>query len=196
MDLQRYRDELAAYDQARDQVIRQSRTVLSSAKKLIYALHRNEDVAKQHKELLASFAVLQKITTDAEQPKKLQAEGAYHEAAQEYAEACIYYDVLKDADTIRSATELSLDTEDYLIGLCDVSGEMVRRAVNAVIDGRRGEANRIRTLVSDWYTQMLGFDLRNSHLRKKVDGMKYAVQKIEDVIYDLSVKGRRSPEGD
>ena len=78
-------------------------------------------------------------------------------------------------------------------GLAVASGELVRRTVNAVIRDDITEAERSAEFVQQLYGQMLEFDLRNGLLRKKVDGMKYAVQKVQDVLYDVHL--RRDMDG-
>lgn len=35
--------------------------------------------------------------------------------------------------------------------------------------------------------KMLEFDFRNGHLRRKYDGLKYALKTIEEIIFELSL---------
>ena len=46
-----------------------------------------------------------------------------------------------------------------------------------------------RDLVSDLMTYLLKFDFRNGPLRRKYDGVKYALKSLETVLYELSVTG-------
>lgn len=39
------------------------------------------------------------------------------------------------------------------------------------------------------FEQLLQFDFRNGPLRRKYDGVKYAVKRLEDVLYELSLTG-------
>lgn len=44
-----------------------------------------------------------------------------------------------------------------------------------------------RDLVDAMLGEMLQFDLRNGALRKKYDGLKYTLKKLENVLYELSL---------
>jgi hypothetical protein len=44
-----------------------------------------------------------------------------------------------------------------------------------------------RTLISQLNGKMLEFDFRNGPLRRKYDGLKYALKTIEDVLYEASL---------
>jgi predicted translin family RNA/ssDNA-binding protein len=184
-----YRKAIMSYDEYREKVIKQSRVVLRCAKRFIYAVHRGETTAKLHTELASEFKKLNAIGAKTDGHANLVREGAYSEAAQEYVEACVYHDYVKKK-TIRTAKQLGVTVENYLLGVCDVSGELVRKAVNAVINDNISETLEIEKFVDDMYAQMLTFNFRNGHLRKKVDGMKYAVRKLQDVIYDIKIKGK------
>ena len=43
-------------------------------------------------------------------------------------------------------------------------------------------------VVTELNTKMLEFDFRNGPLRRKYDGLKYAVRNIEDVLFELSLQ--------
>ena len=190
MDLAACKTALQEYDALREEVIIQSRTVLRLAKQLIYALHRGEK--PMYDELVSQYQELQQVGRGTQHYDGLQREGSKSDATQEYVEACAYHDFVYQKE-IRSAQELDVSTEDYLLGICDLSGELVRRTVNAVIRDDITEAERSAEFVQQLYGQMLEFDLRNGLLRKKVDGMKYAVQKVQDVLYDVHL--RRDMDG-
>lgn len=48
---------------------------------------------------------------------------------------------------------------------------------------------RIAGFVRDMHAGFQLLNLKNDTLRKRVDGVKYHVRKAEDVVYDLSVRG-------
>lgn len=50
-------------------------------------------------------------------------------------------------------------------------------------------AVRISAFVKDLHAGFQLLNLKNDILRKRVDGVKYAVKKVEDVVYDLSLRG-------
>ena len=44
--------------------------------------------------------------------------------------------------------------------------------------------------VSKLHEALLEFDFRNGPLRRKFDGLKYALRRLEDVLYEQSLAGR------
>jgi len=84
--------------------------------------------------------------------------------------------------TISTHEQLKTTLEQYLLGLCDLTGELMRKAVNSAINKDTATLNKIREFVSQIYAGFLEFDLRNGELRKKSDAIKWNLQKIEDLI--------------
>jgi predicted translin family RNA/ssDNA-binding protein len=81
---------------------------------------------------------------------------------------------------------LGVETEAYLLGLCDLTGELVRKAVKDVIDGKYDSAEEITKLVEEIYGEFLKFDLRNGNLRQKSDSIKWNLQKLEQLLLDIN----------
>ncbi len=89
---------------------------------------------------------------------------------------------LKDRDAFH------ITIEEYLMSLASITDEMSRLAVNSVTLGDNELAVRISTFVRDLHAGFQLLNLKNDQLRRKVDGIKYAVKKAEDVVYDLSLR--------
>ncbi|KIM30011.1 hypothetical protein M408DRAFT_328437 [Serendipita vermifera MAFF 305830] len=81
-----------------------------------------------------------------------------------------------------------VQVEDYLHGVVSVVNELSRLAVNSVTMGDFEEPFKIHTFVSDVFTGFSMLNLKNDTLRKRFDGLKYDLKKIEEVVYDLSVR--------
>ncbi|ERT03139.1 uncharacterized protein SPSK_09720 [Sporothrix schenckii 1099-18] len=79
--------------------------------------------------------------------------------------------------------------EEYLSALTALTDELGRLAMNAVTLGDGELAVRISRFVKDLHAGFQLLNLKNDFLRKKVDGVKYAVKKVEGVIYDLALRG-------
>ena len=69
-----------------------------------------------------------------------------------------------------------------------------RLAVNSVILGDYQRPFDISTFVSDLNAGFRLLNLKNDALRKKFDSLKYDVKKIEEVVYDISIRGLRPPQ--
>ena len=74
------------------------------------------------------------------------------------------------------------------MSLASMTDELSRLAVNSVTLGDNELAVKISGFVKDLHAGFQLLNLKNDFLRKKVDGIKYAVKKVEDVVYDLSLR--------
>lgn len=82
-----------------------------------------------------------------------------------------------------------LDIEDFLMGLLQMSSELSRFAINAVTNGDFSRPLLIARFVADLNAGFRLLNLKNDALRKKYDALKYDVKKIEEIVYDLSIRG-------
>ncbi|KAJ3152967.1 hypothetical protein HDU86_005422 [Geranomyces michiganensis] len=82
-----------------------------------------------------------------------------------------------------------IGVEDLLSGMSLVPNELSRLAVNCVISGDFDRPFRISTFVTELYSGFQLLNLKNDNLRKRFDGIKYDIKKIEEVVYDISVRG-------
>ncbi|XP_077286963.1 translin [Arctopsyche grandis] len=81
-----------------------------------------------------------------------------------------------------------LDIEDFLMGLLELSSELARYAVNSVTHGDYSTPMQISHFISDLSAGFRLLNLKNDALRRRFDVLKYDVKKIEEVVYDLSVR--------
>ncbi|XP_032791762.1 translin [Daphnia magna] len=93
---------------------------------------------------------------------------------------------------IKEENGFHLDVEDYLSGLLQLASELSRLAVNSVTAGNYDLPIRISRFVSELNGGFRLLNLKNDSLRKRFDALKYDVKKIEEVVYDLSIRGLRS----
>ncbi|CAK9833654.1 Tsn [Anthophora retusa] len=82
-----------------------------------------------------------------------------------------------------------LDLEDYLMGLLQLAAELSRFAINSVTNGDYNRPIEIARFVNELNAGFKLLNLKNDSLRKRFDGLKYAVKKVEEVVYDLSIRG-------
>ena len=82
-----------------------------------------------------------------------------------------------------------LDLEDYLAGITQLSNELSRLVVNSVTHGDYQRPKRIATFLNNLDGGFRLLNLKNDMLRKKFDSLKYDLKKVEEVVYDLSIRG-------
>lgn len=89
---------------------------------------------------------------------------------------------LKDSDAFH------ITIEEYLLATISLTDELARLAVNAVTLSDYELAVKISGFVKDIHAGFQLLNLKNDVLRKRADGLKYSVKKVEDVVYDLSLR--------
>lgn len=72
--------------------------------------------------------------------------------------------------------------------------ELARLAVNSVTLGDYQRPLEISRFVKDIHAGFQILNLKNDSLRRRSDSIKYNVKKIEDVVYDLSLRNLVSKE--
>ncbi|XP_017776546.1 PREDICTED: translin [Nicrophorus vespilloides] len=82
-----------------------------------------------------------------------------------------------------------LELEDYLMGILNLSSELARLAVNSVTCGDYTKPFQISEFVAELNAGFRLLNMKNDSLRKRYDVLKYDVKKIEEVVYDLSIRG-------
>lgn len=85
--------------------------------------------------------------------------------------------------------------EDYLLALTGTVEELARLAPNSVTMGDLGRPLQISRFVKEVHAGFQLLNLKNDTLRRRSDGVKYAVKKVEDVVYDLSLRGLVPKDG-
>ncbi|CDP06756.1 unnamed protein product [Coffea canephora] len=88
-----------------------------------------------------------------------------------------------------NSSEFGLDVEDYLIGICFMSNELPRYVVNQVTAGDYDCPRKVLKFLTDLHASFRMLNLRNDFLRKKFDGMKYDLRRVEEVYYDVKIRG-------
>ena len=72
-------------------------------------------------------------------------------------------------------------------GLCAFAKELERYAAARATHRDVLSVILCRDVVEVVNSEMMHFDLRNSPLRRKYDGLKYAVKRLQDILYELSL---------
>lgn len=90
---------------------------------------------------------------------------------------------VKDRDTFH------LTIEEYLLALISLVEELSRLARNSVTLGDYRRPLQISQFIKDVHAGFQILNLKNDSLRKRSDGIKYKVKEVEDVVYDLSLRG-------
>jgi translin len=116
----------------------------------------------------------------------LRYEGPVRNAFEEYVEARLFYTYLKIKE-IDQIDDLNVEYAEYIGGICDFTGELVRKATLLVIDGKYEELQEYYDIMKQIMAELLECNL-TSYLRTKFDQLKRNVRKMEQIMYDISLK--------
>ncbi len=180
------RKELVGFDTKREAIIKKSRDILADSKHSIYSIHRG-DMSEAYELLLKARKDIDSLRKIISKFSEMESIGAFSSAIQEYVEALSFYNFVKDHKLVTKKVT-GANTEDYLMGICDFTGELARRVVLLATKKEYNEIEKIKDVVDEINGQMLQFNFRNGELRKKYDSVKWNLKKIEDVYYDISIR--------
>lgn len=172
------------HESERRQIISLSNAVLHDSKRVIFALHRGDG-----KKAAASLKEIEKILIDLEKKfgyTRLAQEGAYLAGAEEYVEAKMLSKLL-EAGKVEEITDFTIKVDSYLAGLSDLTGELVRQAVNRAAAGKYKEVAKIKDMIDRIMAELVEFDF-TGYLRTKYDQAKGNLRKIEQINYEINLR--------
>ncbi len=180
--------EFEAFELQREEIIILSRSILKFSKQAIYNIHRN-DVAESEKNLKEAEVVIKKCNNLLKKNTNLSEIGSFFSSLEEYVEAKCFWALVKE-HRIPTNKELGVGYDEYFLGLCDLTGELARQAVLLATKKEFEKVAKLRNIVDDIFGFFSSLDLRNGELRKKFDAIKWNLRKMEDILYDASMKGK------
>jgi len=182
--IQKLKKEHEEHNGERRQIISLANVVLHDSKRVIFSLHRGDK-----KIAGKSLEEIEKILVKLKKKfgyNRLKEEGSYKAGVEEYVEAKTFYLIMsgKKLDAIKGQ-ELSYDS--YLGGICDLTGELVRLAVNQAAKGKYNEVEKIKNMINDIMAELVQFDMAG-YLRTKYDQAKGNLRKIEQINYEVKLR--------
>lgn len=116
-------------------------------------------------------------------------------AMEEYARYKAFRHFLSTGSLIRlsdftttTTNTCPLRDEEYLAGACiGLTQDLVRYATGRATVQDAESVHMARNLTDSLNFELLQFDFRNGPLRKKYDGVKYALKHLERILYELSM---------
>ncbi|MFA6485827.1 MAG: hypothetical protein WCT40_00450 [Candidatus Magasanikbacteria bacterium] len=183
--IQKIKKEYLDYAEKRRDVIKFSGDALHCAKRAIFAMHRREtDDAGSR--LAEAEKILKQLNQDFSGQNELFDEGSYRAALEEYVEAKLFCEFVMTGK-MSEIDAMPVDSDVFLAGLCDVPGELCRYAVNSATNRQFDTVAKCKTAAEEIIGELMEFDL-TSYLRNKFDQAKGALNKIEQIVYEVSLK--------
>ncbi len=183
--LARLKTEQEAFDLARREIIALSARAQGCSKRAIFSILR-DDEAEAKRLLTEAEHVFAEIGTKASANARLSHEGSYRAALEEYAEARFVAQLAWKGDV--SPLE-GFDEETQIAGLCDALGEGVRLMTVFATAGRDAETRELKTRMDRVIAGLDAMDY-SGYLRTKYDQARAHLRKAEEILYELSLRGR------
>lgn len=178
--------EMERADENREKIIKEMRETQKCSKAAIYALHR-QDMKTAAAKLETAENVAKKLFPLVSENPELR-HGTFSAAVEEYVEARALECFLAHGTLVQKKSFGSLcSVEEYLGGVADLTGELQRWAVIRATQRDVESVLKCRVLCDDIMSCMMEFTLKNGGLRRKFDAVKYAVKRMETILYELSL---------
>ncbi|KAJ2920351.1 hypothetical protein MD484_g93, partial [Candolleomyces efflorescens] len=210
-----FRDQIDADNDRRERLIKASRDITSLSKKTIFLLHRSvleaesldeeqvyvKAARKGYEKLKEVQSIYATLGPELQGDQFWKHERQVSPGLQEYIEALsfAYYlehgSLIPFADVQRSVSDSSgnpyfpLTVSDYLLGLSDLTGELMRFAISGL--SRKGGRKKALGVCAFVRSCKSDFELFTPHiyeLRKKQAVTANSLEKIEDTVYAIVVR--------
>eukprot|EP00930_Biecheleria_cincta_P009513 TRINITY_DN111279_c0_g1_i1.p1 TRINITY_DN111279_c0_g1~~TRINITY_DN111279_c0_g1_i1.p1 ORF type:complete len:455 (-),score=105.44 TRINITY_DN111279_c0_g1_i1:92-1456(-) len=180
-------DEVQKEDDLRDVIFKSSREILRNNGKIAFAVRTGQtqdgvvekmvaDTSKMVSELLA------KVGDD---PDKRF--GILSQSIQSFTETRMMQNFFESGTLSPPSVLQPCNDEEYLMASLGFAQQLSRYCVGRACENDTNSIGICRELILQLNEKMLQMDFRNGPLRRKYDGLKYALKNIEDVTYELSL---------
>ncbi|RZB77751.1 translin-associated protein X isoform X2 [Glycine soja] len=209
----RYTQCLNDLNDKRERVVKASRDVTMNSKKVIFQVHRMskynkvEVLEKAEKDLAAvTDQYMSRLVKELQGTDFWKLRRAYSPGIQEYVEAATFYGFCKSGTLLKldeinktllplsdpSLDPLQINILDYILGVADLTGELMRLAIGRISDGELEFAEKICRFARDVYrelTLVVPHMDDSSDMKTKMDVMLQSVMKIENACFGVHVRG-------
>ncbi|CAM8979937.1 unnamed protein product [Rhodiola kirilowii] len=197
----------------RERLVKASRDITMNSKKVIFQVHRiskdnkDEVLEKAEKDLKAVMDQhIARLLKELNGTDFWKLRRAYSPGVQEFIEAATFCRFCKTGTLLKleeinadllplsgpSIEPLQINILDYLLGLADLTGELMRLAMGRISEGELEFAGKICEFVREIYRELTLVVPKmddNSDMVKKMDVMLQSAVKIENACYSVHVRG-------
>jgi translin len=177
-------------DKIREQALRSSREIIIGCRKAIQNIHQKKmkDAKQSIKKASDNLQNLYDVT---KMHPDLYHAGFVENAAQELVEASCLYNVMKGSD-LPDPDELQTTYSSYLLGLCDLVGELRRTALDSIRKGDSKKADEYLNMMEEIYDVIIRFDYPSGLLpiKRKQDMVRGMIEKTRGELAVASCERR------
>ncbi len=177
-------------DKVREKALKSSREIIIGCRRAIQKIHQSAmreaktNINKASKKLQELYA----LTKD--HPELYHA-GFVENAAQELVEAHCLYNVMRGKD-LPDPDKIQTTYSSYLLGLCDLVGELRRTALDSIREGKTKKADDYLNMMEEIYGVIIRFDYPSGliPIKKKQDMIRGLIEKTRGELAVASCERR------
>jgi translin len=177
-------------DKIREKALRFSREIIINCRKAIQCIHQNlmKDAKGNIKKASLRLQELYGLTK--EHPDLYHA-GFVENAAQELVEAHCLYNIMSGKD-LPDPDEIKTTYSSYLLGLCDLVGELRRTALDSIRTGKAKKADENLNMMEEIYDVIIRFDYPSGliPIKKKQDMVRGLIERTRGELAVASCERR------
>jgi len=177
-------------DKIREQALRSSREIIIGCRKAIQLIHQKKmkNASTNIKQASVKLIGLYDMTQD---HPDLSHAGFVENAAQEFVEANCFYNIMQGKD-LPDPDKIQTTYSSYLMGLCDLVGELRRTALDSIRRGKAKIADKYLDMMEEIYDVIIRFDYPSGliPIKKKQDMVRSLIEKTRGELAVASCERR------
>jgi translin len=177
-------------EKVREDALRYARDIIIACRKGIQQLHRSlpEGAESFRTQALTQLQELNELTKN---HSDILNAGFVENAAQEYVELHCLANIMRGED-LPDPDVIQTSYSSYLLGLCDVVGELRRGALDFMLAGNTEKANEYLCHMDRIYDAIMSFDYPSAlvPIKKKQDMVRALIEKTRGELVVSSVENR------
>jgi translin len=177
-------------DKVREKALRISREIIIGCRKAIQLIHQElmrdakTNISKSSKKLEELYDLTQSYP-------ELYHAGFVENAAQELVEASCLYNIMRGKD-LPDPDNIKTTYSSYLLGLCDLVGELRRSALDKIREGGSKKADEYLNMMENIYDVIIRFDYPSGliPIKKKQDMVRNLIERTRGELAVASCEKR------
>jgi len=174
----------------REKALRSSRDIIINCRKAIQHIHQ-EHMKDANNHIKQASAKLAKLYDTTQSHQELYHAGFVENAAQEFVEAHCLYNIMQGKN-LPDPDKIQTTYRSYLMGLCDLVGELRRTALDCIRTGKAKKADEYLDMMEEIYNVIIRFDYPSGliPIKKKQDRVRGMIEKTRGELAVASCERR------
>ena len=193
-EMQIMQEETLVGDEMRDKLFKSSRAVFKNTGKIQFAVRTGitdgvDALIAENSSLVNGL--LEQINND-----PIQRSGQLGNSIQSFTETRMMQSFFDTGKLAGPSALQPCNDDEYMGAALGFAQELSRYAVGRAIENDTNSISICKQVIMQLNEKMLEFDFRNGPLRRKYDGLKYALKNLEQITYELSLISEKAGDAE